>query len=131
MTSYNFKVPKKARKRTLHLPIEQAVYVPTTTDKDKRLSEAQVNSRVQGVRRFFTNRFGGTTSVKAVGTYSSDDGKVIKEPVIKVTSFTAQADKEMLEGAVFGKVQDWAKDWKQESVSYEFEGDLYIVSPKQ
>ena len=85
---------KDKKKRTFHLPVEQAVIVPSTSGvKDqKRITQVQLNKRVNSVRKFLSKRFGGFTDVKAVGGFVLRDGKIVKERVKKVTSFATKGD---------------------------------------
>lgn len=119
------------RKRTFHLPIEQAIIVPSTSGirSQKKISKVQLRNRVNKVRRFMSKRFGGFTDVKAVGGFILRDGKIVRERVIKVTSFATKKDFKKHEPQVIRQVGKWGKNWKQQSVSYENEGDLFIIEP--
>ena len=122
---------KDQKKRTFHLPIEQAVIVPSTSGiKDqKRISRSQLSKRVNNVRKFMSRRFGGFTEVKATGGFILRDGKIVKERVKKVTSFATIKDFKKHKSSVIRQIGKWGKKWKQESVSYEHEGDLFIIEP--
>lgn len=127
----NLKLTEKQRRRTFHLPIEQTVIVPSTSGvrTQKKISEAQLKTRVNNVRRFLSSRFGGYTSVKAVGGFVLKDGKLVKEKAVKVTAFASKEDFKKKRGQVIRQVGVWGNKWKQESVGYEHEGDLFIISP--
>ena len=119
------------KKRTFHLPIKQAVIVPSTSGvkAQKRISQKRLESRVNNVRRFMSKRFGGFTDVKAVGGFVLRDGRIVKERVIKVTAFATKKDFKKHKPEVIRQVGSWGKKWKQQSVSYENEGDLFIIEP--
>lgn len=121
------------RKRTFHLPIEQAIIVPSTSGikAQKKLTKADLNIRVNNVRRFLSKRFGGYTSVKATGGFVLRDGNLVKERVVKVTSFSTKKDFKKHGSEVISQVGRWGRKWKQESVSYENEGDLFIIEPSK
>ena len=121
------------RKRTFHLPIKQAVIVPSTSGvkAQKRISQKQLIKRVNNVRRFMSKRFGGFTDVKATGGFVLRNGKIVKERVIKVTAFATKKDFKKHKQEVIRQVGSWGKKWKQQSVSYEHEGDLFIIEPKK
>ena len=57
------------------------------------------------------------------------DGKLVKEKVVKVTSFATKKDFKKHGSEVITQVGRWGRKWKQESVSYENEGDLFIIKP--
>ena len=121
-------------KRTTHLPIEQAVIVPSTfgVKDQKRISKKQLTRRVNKVRKFLSKRFGGYTSVKATGGFVlGKDGKLVKERVVKVTSFSNKKDFKKHGAEVIRQVGVWGKRWKQQSVGYENEGDLFIIEPSK
>lgn len=120
----NYKKPFHPMPKAFHLPIETAVYVPSTK-RNKAISHSQYKGRVTETRRKLSNMLGGYTSVQAIGGYTDNKGQVIKEPVTKVTAFATK-------DAYHKNRQDYAKwllkkkkNWKQESIGYEHEGDLY------
>jgi len=130
------RMTKEARSRTFHLPVEQAVIVPSTSGvkTQRKISKSEMSERVRNVRRYLSDRFGGYTSVKAVGGWvqrkdKKDHGRLIKEKAVKVTAFAEKKDFNKHRPKVIKKIGSWGKKWKQESVSYEHEGDLYIISP--
>ena len=123
----------KQKERTTHLPIEQAVIVPSTSGvrSQKRISKEQLTKRVNNVRRFFSKRFGGYTSVKSTGGFILKNGKLGKERVVKVTSFSNKKDFKDHGAEVIRQVGTWGRRWKQQSVGYENEGDLFIIEPSK
>ena len=123
--SQNFRKPFKPMPDSFHLPIETAVYVPSTKEKDKPISKKEYAKRVTQTRKKLSNMLGGYTSVKAVGGFTDEKGKVIEEPITKVTAFATKDayNKNRKEYASFLKKKK--KDWKQESIGMEYEGDLY------
>ncbi len=127
----NLNLTDEEKKRTFHLPVEQAVIVPSTSGvKSQRvISKAEMSTRVNNVRRFLAQRFGGYTSVKAVGGFVLKNGKLVREDAVKVTSFATNEDFKKHKPGVINQVGSWGRKWKQESVSYEHEGDLFIVEP--
>lgn len=121
------------RKRTFHLPIRQSVFVPSTSGikSQKRISKAQTQNRVNEVRKFLSKRFGGFTDVKATGGFILKNGKLVKERIFKVTSFSTKKDFKKHGSSVINQVGKWGKKWRQESVSYTNEGDLFIIEPSK
>lgn len=121
------------KKRTFHLPIRQSVFVPSTSGikSQKRISQAQMKNRVNNVRKYLSQRFGGFTDVKATGGFVLKNGKLVKERIVKVTAFSTKKDFKKHGGNVIKQVGSWGKKWKQESVSYTNEGDLFIIEPSK
>lgn len=110
-----------------HLPIETAVYVPSTTKGQKRVSPKVMQRRVEEVRKNLSRKYGGYTSVSAVGGYVMKSGRLVKEPVVKVTAFAKKKDFTKYKPAMRKQLRKWNKKWNQESMGYEYEGDLYYV----
>lgn len=121
------------KKRTFHLPIQQSVIVPSTSGikAQRKISQAELNKRVNNVRRFLSKRFGGFTDVRSTGGFILKNGKLVKERVIKVTSFSTKPAFKKNKSEVIKQIGKWGKKWKQESVSYQHEGDLFIIGPKK
>jgi hypothetical protein len=126
------KLTKAQKKRTFHLPVEQVIYVPSTTKADKKIPDAVLKKRVQNVRKYLSQKFGGYTSVRGTGGYYSDKkNKLIKEKIIKVTSFAEKSAFNKNKNAVLKKLSSWGRQWGQESVGYEHEGDMYYISTEK
>jgi len=122
---------KKRKGRTFYLPVEQAIVVPSTSGVklQKRISRPTLSRRVNTVRRFLSDKFGGYTSVKATGGFILKNGRLIKEKVVKVTSFGTKKDFRKNKEKLFNQIDKWGRGWKQESIGYEHEGDLYLIAP--
>ena len=121
------------RKRIFHLPIKQSIIVPSTSGikTQKKISKAKLNRRVNKVRKFMSRRFGGFTDVKAVGGFILKNGKLVKERVVKVTTFATKKDFKKHKASIIRQAGKWGKTWKQESIGYENEGDLFIIEPQK
>jgi len=116
------------KKKISHYAVEQSILVPSTTKADKSISQAQMDKRVANVRKYLSKQFGGYTSVKAVGGYySADKKKLIKERVMKVTGFATTRKFNQKKPEVLKQMSKWSKEWGQESLGYEHEGDLYYI----
>ncbi len=123
----NLELPKELKK-SFKLEVEMAIYVPSTKDADKTISDAEFNRRVGEVEKYFSRLFGGETRVKSIGGYfSKEKNKVIKEKISKVYVFATIKDFNTHKKRMIKMVKFWAKKWKQESVGFEIEGDLYYV----
>ena len=113
----------------MSLPVEQAIYVPSTDEGNRPISKTELDSRVHETKEHLSNLFGGYTTTEAIGGYHSPTKGLVEEPVVKVTSFTT---KENYDANRF-ILQEWlslrAKLWGQESIGYEVEGDLMYMNP--
>jgi len=117
--------------KSLKLPIQTVTFVPSTTVKSKRITKSSLAKRVVETRLFLSKCFGGYTSSIAVGGYvmKTKSGKkvLIKEPVVKVTSYAKKSD--------FTKNKklwlDWCKhkkkSWGQDSIGIIIENDMYYI----
>jgi hypothetical protein len=125
----NIKFTKAQLKEVFALPVEQSVIVPSTTAGDRRISPSTFKNRVREVRKYLSQKYGGYTSVRAVGGYySADKRKVIKEPVTVVTSYATFDSHKENKNDLFRKLKQWSKKWGQESMGYSYEGDLYYIN---
>ena len=122
--------PFSKAKGIFALPVRTAIIVPSTTDKNKPVSKAEMAKRVEDTRRFLNDTNGGTTSVKAVGGYTDNKGNVIKEPVVVVESYATRKGFVKNKKKVRRYLEQKGKAWKQESMGYEHENDLYYVDQK-
>lgn len=114
-----------------YLPIEQAVIVPSTSGakNQRKVSNAVFKKRVNNVRRFMSKRYGGFTDVQETGGFTLKNGTLVREKIVKVTSFSTKANDKKHKKELMNQIHNWRNKWKQESVGYEREGDLYIVEP--
>jgi hypothetical protein len=115
-------------KEDFPLQVEAAVMVPSTRGANVPISDEDFQKRVRKTEHFFSTLCGGFTSHDAEGGYWSDDkGKLIKEKVKRVGSFCPIKSWK----ANRGDLRDWLKakkkEWGQEAIGFEFEGDLYFV----
>jgi hypothetical protein len=111
------------------LSVEMAVYVPSTTDADVPLPTDEVNRRVAETQTFLASLFGGHTTVAGKGGYVSDVKGLIAETVVKVTAFASEEDWAKHRPSVEKWLSDKAKEWGQETIGFELEGDLKLVNP--
>lgn|SRR3989338_2378211 len=119
---------KKMPKGTTKMAVENAVYLTDTDDKGNKITTKTLNARIKEVETIFLELFGGYNYVDlGKGEFISKSKKIMKERVIRIVSFA--------EGHLFmknrKKLEKWLlakkKEWRQESMSYEFEGDLYYI----
>jgi hypothetical protein len=109
------------------LPLQVAVYVPSTKDADEKVSKKEFDNRVEEVEKFTSSLFGGFSANDVDGGYMSNTKGLIKEEVYKVTSFAPKENFDAKMSQLIAQVKKWAKDWGQESIGLEFEGDLFYI----
>jgi len=102
------------------LNIRIAVYVPSTQGLTRRIPAINHKRRAKEVADAMRSLFGGTTSVNAKGSWSSN-GTVAREDIILVESFTKTADWKKNANKLRLFLLKKKKEWEQESISYEWE----------
>ena len=117
-------------KEVMHLPVQQAVYVPSTKEKNKPISKAEYESRVKEVKKFLSDKFGGYTKIKGTGGYHDKEKGLIQEKVGVVYSYAEKGSFNKNKGALIRRLSQWKKKWGQDSIGYEHEGDMYYVGGK-
>lgn len=123
------KIKDKLAKGSFELPMEMIVYVPSTKDGNVIIPKGDFQARVKNVRAFLATKFGGFSSNPTDGGYMSNDNKgLIEEDVVKVTAFATKESLEENLSPLLKKIQYWCKAWSQESIGFEFEGDLFYIS---
>jgi hypothetical protein len=123
------KIKGRLAKGSFELPMEMIVYVPSTKDGNIIIPKADFQARVKSVRAYLATKFGGFSSNPTDGGYMSNDNKgLIEEDVVKVTAFATKESLEENLDALLKKIQSWCKAWSQESIGFEFEGDLFYIS---
>jgi len=113
--------------QTFKLPIEQIVYVPSTTFNNEPISSEEFSRRIEEVKSFLFNLFGGYTAVVGEGGFRSKTGDVVDESVVRVISYTDREGYENHQKHLFEFLKEKQKEWGQESMGYEVEGDLFYL----
>jgi hypothetical protein len=121
-------VPKA--NKMFHLPLELSVYVPSTQDVDKVISDSELDARVDEVSKYLAKTFGGFTKSDKVGGFMTSQSELVTEDVVPVVSFATKDDYEANKNKLVSKLSEWARKWGQEAIGFEFEGDLYYVPQK-
>lgn len=101
-----------------------AIYVPGTVDTDKAADNRQQVERVAGE---FSRMFGGATANTAAGYWMSENaGLVAESTTIVYAACTAQQlEKHLAE--VVELARQIKREMRQEAVSAEIDGTLYII----
>jgi hypothetical protein len=121
-------VPQSSK--MFQLPLELVVYVPSTKDVDKTISKKEMNDRVHEVKEYLGVNFGGYSSSAVDGGYVANEGNLVNEKVVKVVAFARREDYQKKKEQLIKKLSTWSRDWGQEAIGFEFEGDLYYVPEK-
>jgi hypothetical protein len=120
---------KRKLSGNFELPFEMAIYVPSTKNIDEIIGKDEFTSRIKEVETFVSKVFGGFSTDRVDGGFYSDDRKkLVREDVAKVYVFGSEYDFESNFNQLINKLKQWGKAWSQESMGFEFEGDLYYVS---
>jgi hypothetical protein len=112
------------------LPIENAVYVPSTDKTQNQIPEKAFRKRISDTENELSRLFGGFTRFNDYGGYKSDSGQVVREKGARVASFATAKDAKDPEK--LNNLKKWLvkkqKQWGQETIGYENEGDLHYIS---
>jgi hypothetical protein len=121
---------KKKLTESFELPMEMAVYVPSTDKANIIISKRDYASRIEEVETYLSDLFGGYSAVSVDGGYVSDDKGLIQEDVTRVATFGSTENFESKFTKLINKVVDWCNKWGQESMGFEFEGDMFYIDKK-
>jgi hypothetical protein len=110
-----------------HLPVECVVYVPSTTAESIPIGEDEFRGRVDETAGILVDLFGGCRESTARGRYRDQDGNLIVEEVAVVTGYGTVADYAGKRQWLLAWLIDAKVRWGQESIGFEFEGDLWYV----
>ena len=100
------------------------IYVPSTTDVDKKIDTSK---NVDETLTLLSNKFGGSTSTKGTGTWVTEKSKLVKEEVTICESYcTGSALKHSLT-EVIEYCEDLKKELNQEAISLEVNSELYFI----
>jgi len=119
---------KKKLAENFELPLELVVYVPSTEKANQIISKREFISRIDNVRSYLANLFGGYSSEGVDGGYVSVEKGLIQEDVNKVTAFAPKENFEQKLQSLITQIKKWCGEWGQESIGFEFEGDLFYIS---
>ena len=101
------------------------VYVPST-HKNRPISGAQHKQRVNETVGYFTKRYGGTTRIRAVGTWKDNSG-VVRERVTKVEVFLDAPVWEKNKREIYGWGKRKQTEWGQTTLAFEKDSRLTFL----
>tara|TARA_R100000406_G_scaffold55975_1_gene38341 strand:- start:302 stop:4249 length:3948 start_codon:yes stop_codon:yes gene_type:complete len=106
------------------------IYVPSTSNVGDVISMQEMQGRVGEVEELVANEFGGFTKTETDGGYKASSGDIIEEDIVKVSVFSTNEAWEENEKRLIRAIKIWAKEWGQEAIGFEYEGDLYYIDAK-
>ncbi len=124
---------KRRMKDSFELPLQVAVYVPSTKNVDVIITKKEMEKRIDDTEKLLSQLFGGYSAVQVEGGFESNDKGLVQEQAVRVVAYGA---KENEQGIPFEKsfenlinqVKSWCKEWSQQSIGLEFENDLFYVN---
>ncbi len=106
------------------------IYVPSTSNVGDVISMEEMQERVGEVEELVANEFGGFTKTETDGGYKASSGDIVEEDIVKVSVFSTDEAWEKNEKRLIRAIKIWAKEWGQEAIGFEYEGDLYYIDAK-
>ena len=100
----------------LGLNYSVSVLVPSTTKKSKKITKAQFNRRIANTKKSLNSLFGGSTTTRATGSFTSSKRKLINEKIAVVTSHTNKKGFARGSPKLSSFLKGKKKAWKQESI---------------
>ena len=102
-----------------------ALYIPTRDSKGRSLGRLSQKVRDESLR-WLSRECGGATATKALGSWLSGSGLLIKEEVTLIFAFRKSLDVKFA-----GRLLEYAESIKarcrQESLAVEVDGELYLI----
>ena len=114
--------------KSFELPLEMAIYVPSTDKANVIIPKTEFRKRIEEVEAYLSDLFGGYSSTSVDGGYMSTDKGLIKEDVARVSTFGQNDGFEGKFNTLVDKIIFWCGKWGQESMGFEFEGDMFYIS---
>jgi apolipoprotein D and lipocalin family protein len=116
------------------LPVENAIYVPSTDKDQQKIPDQKFAERITETEKFLSDLYGGFTRYEEVGGFKDfDTKKIIKENGARVVSFSSKSDAKDQKKAA--ELKRWIvrkqKQWGQQSIGYEREGDLFYINKRK
>jgi len=97
-----------------------SIFVPSTF-RDKPIPKKLFAARISRTKDFLNKSFGGSTTVRSVGSYTDSKSVLINEDIAIVTAHTDRKGYSKGSKKVEGFLKKKRKAWNQESMGYAFE----------
>lgn len=129
----DFPIPRKEiiTKAGTHRAV---IYIPSTTDQNKKIPDKQFQARINSVSRAIVDTFGGNTVQRMSFGSEVRGNRLIAEKIARVEFFTTPSGYKENDAEVGRMVHRLAKKWGQWGISYEYQSPkqsraLYFVHP--
>lgn len=106
---------------------EAKIYIPSTDDTKRQISDERFEKRIKEAQQEFTKEFGGSTTFLGEGTYISDAGDFVKEDIAVMQVNMSKDDWNQEKENIYEWLEEKQKEWGQESLSFELEGNLTFI----
>ena len=100
------------------------VYVPSTCDIDKPIDNTEW---VDSCATLLSNCFGGATSCKALGYWTSPTAGLVKEHTTQVFAYCSDEDLQSKIETVLDFCEAMKAELKQDAVALEINGEMYFI----
>ncbi len=127
--SYSPKPFKKMPKGTKKLAVANAVYIVDRDKEGNKISSKEFKERIKETESIFVRLFGGMSNDElSHGNFlSKTTNKVLTENVARIVCFASEKDFKKHSGELKLWLIKKKKEWNQEAIAYEFEGDLFYI----
>ena len=110
------------------------IYVPSTSDQNRKIPDKQFQKRINLVSRAITETFGGNTVQRMSFGSEIRNGRLIAEKIARIEFFTTPSGYKRNDAEVGKMVHRLARKWGQWGISYEYQSPkqaraLYFVHP--
>lgn len=104
------------------------IIVPSTQNVADKIDTTTLQKRVETVAVFLSRCFGGATvSPTSIGYYVADDGRVVRESVVPVVSYTTPQTRDAKQAEVLAFAEEQCRVWSQECVAVVISGAMQFV----
>ena len=114
----------KVLKNCIRLSCSVKIYVPSTVEVDK---PSDTTHYINKTLAFLSNEFGGATATEALGAWTSNEGKLIKEKIILVFAFATGEQLSQSIERVYDFCLSLKHDLTQSSIALEVNNELYLI----
>lgn len=111
-------------KNMFKLSSKVTVYIPSTMDINK---EIDTSEWVDACATLLSNCFGGATSCKALGYWTSPTAGLVKEHTTQVFAYCSDSDLQAKIDTVIDFCEYLKNELKQDAVALEINGEMYFI----
>lgn len=111
-------------KNLFKLSSKITVYVPSTCDINKPIDNSEW---VDATATLLSNCFGGATSCKALGYWTSPTMGLVKEHTTQVFAYCSDTDLQSKIETILDFCEHMKTELKQDAVALEINGEMYFI----